>query len=471
MLSPVSVASRLDMNTVSEDKNIHADHRSRMRSKLERYGGAIFDTYELLEMLLYYVIPYKDTNPISKRLLMRFGTLDGVLRAPISELVEVSGVGTCAAEYLHTVGRLSDVIGCEPQMDSARLIDSYAKAGQYLIEYFREEREPCVVMLLLDNSKHLIAVERLYEGRDYDSAAVRPDAFLKIAVRYNASMAITAHNHPHGLPYPSDGDIATDSLVSRALAATGVHYIDHMVVCGERFVGVSRMRGMGFVRTDPLDSFASDDTCDENIDVFKRVKLDNCAMLFDALGRLSRDPSDRDRLGAALDKYITIENLISADIRVLTSDVGSKTALALKLFAYVLSRRVTDRFEFGVRHGMDEVIDYFKALYIGVPTETVYMMAFDGGGCPICCELVSEGIVNASEILPKKLIHTALSVSARSVVIAHNHPFGTAEPSDDDISFTAGVATALELSKINLICHIVVAGQTASVIDKCQMVN
>ena len=111
------------MSTASEDKNIHADHRSRMRSKLERYGGEIFDTYELLEMLLYYVIPYRDTNPISKRLLMRFGTLDGVLTAPTSELTEVTGIGECAAEYLHAVGRLSEVIGCESDDDDTRLID------------------------------------------------------------------------------------------------------------------------------------------------------------------------------------------------------------------------------------------------------------------------------------------------------------------------------------------------------------
>ena len=58
-----------------EDKDIHKGHRARMRSKLESYGPRIFDTYELLEMLLYYVIPYRDTNPIAKRLLAAFGSL------------------------------------------------------------------------------------------------------------------------------------------------------------------------------------------------------------------------------------------------------------------------------------------------------------------------------------------------------------------------------------------------------------
>lgn len=454
------------MNMVTDDRNIHVDHRSRMRNKLERHGGEIFDTYELLEMLLYYVIPYKDTNPISKRLLMRFGTLDAVLSAPVCELVEVSGVGECAAEHLRCVGRLSSVIGSEPDSDSSRLIDGYTRAGQYLIDYFRDDSEPSVVMMLLDNSKNLITTERLYEGRDYDSAAVRPEVFVKAAVRHNASMVITAHNHPHGIFYPSAGDIATDALVSRALSATGVHYIDHIVVSGERFVGVSRMRGMGFVRSDATDFFSSDGARAEDLDAFSRVRHDNLTVLLDSLARIAANESERDRITEALDKYRSVENLLAADIRVLTDDVGKKAALALKLYAYVLSRRVTDKFRFGIHHSSDEIINYFKALYIGVPDETVYMMGFDSGDCPTCCELISEGIVNESEILPKKLIHTALSTSSRSVVIAHNHPFGTAEPSDDDVSFTSSVAASLELSKIELKYHVVIAGQTASVLGK-----
>ena len=67
------------MNKVLDDNHIHDGHRERMRSKLIIHGQKVFDTYELLEMLLYYTIPYKDTNPISKRLLFTFGGLDGVL--------------------------------------------------------------------------------------------------------------------------------------------------------------------------------------------------------------------------------------------------------------------------------------------------------------------------------------------------------------------------------------------------------
>ena len=72
------------------DSEIHSGHRGRMREKLLLHGARIFDTYELLEMLLYHSIPYKDTNPVAKRLLHRFGGLDGVFTASHEELCEVN---------------------------------------------------------------------------------------------------------------------------------------------------------------------------------------------------------------------------------------------------------------------------------------------------------------------------------------------------------------------------------------------
>ena len=60
---------------------VHRGHRKRMRRKFSDFGDIVFDTYELLEMLLYYTVPVRDTNPLAKRLLVEFGSLDGVLSA------------------------------------------------------------------------------------------------------------------------------------------------------------------------------------------------------------------------------------------------------------------------------------------------------------------------------------------------------------------------------------------------------
>ena len=132
------------MENYIEDNRIHEGHRARMRAKLLTHGQDIFDTYELLEMLLYHVIPYKDTNPVAKRLLYAFGGLDGVFRANREELVQVSGVGERTADFLISVGRLSAVIGAEILPREKEDFADYETVGRFFVRYFSGVNEKCV---------------------------------------------------------------------------------------------------------------------------------------------------------------------------------------------------------------------------------------------------------------------------------------------------------------------------------------
>ena len=86
------------------EENIHKGHRQRMRAKLSAHGPRVFDSYELLEMLLYRTNPRSDTNPIAKQLLRRFGSIDGVLSTSCEELASENGVGTKTASLISLVG-------------------------------------------------------------------------------------------------------------------------------------------------------------------------------------------------------------------------------------------------------------------------------------------------------------------------------------------------------------------------------
>ena len=72
---------------------IHDGHRDRKREQFLRCGAESFADHELLELLLYYAIPQRDTNPIAHDLMEKFGSLQAVLSAPPEELMEVSGIG------------------------------------------------------------------------------------------------------------------------------------------------------------------------------------------------------------------------------------------------------------------------------------------------------------------------------------------------------------------------------------------
>lgn len=224
----------MDFNQIP-DKNIHDGHRGRMRAKLAMHGADIFDTYELLEMLLYSVIPFKDTNPVAKRLLAAFGNLEGIFSADRDELMQVVGVGERVADYLIEVGRLPELLKCESVKKTVNYSD-YIVAGRHFVDYFKGLSGYKVTMLLFDNKMLPITHVDLYDI-DFKSAAIRPGSFIGAALKSRASVAILAHNHPFGPMVPSESDRVNNDMVATALSDVGVLLLEHYVISGNRYIG------------------------------------------------------------------------------------------------------------------------------------------------------------------------------------------------------------------------------------------
>ncbi len=219
------------------DGQVHKGHRQRMRRKFADFGARVFDTYELLEMLLYHSVPVRDTNPIAKKLLSRFGSLEGVFSASEEELMEVEEVGEATATLIRTVGDAL-LVSCSDSENliERRIFDSYEMLGEYIADAFLNETDYSLMMLSFDNDMNLLATDKLYEV-DFSSGAVLPNAFVDTAVKCGASVAVLAHSHPYGPLCPTVGDRETNTLVERALADVGVFLLEHYVVCGDRYVG------------------------------------------------------------------------------------------------------------------------------------------------------------------------------------------------------------------------------------------
>lgn len=235
------------------DKDIHKGHRARMRSKLEAHGPRIFDTYELLEMLLYHVIPYKDTNPIAKRLLHEFGSLDGVLRASVSELSAVDGIGERCAEFISLAGKVIIEEEALAYSGHARVFTDYNDVGRYLVSYFKESKAN-ICMIMLDNGMRLIDVVDI-PGDYFSSAAVKPRHFIDPVVLHGAAVVIIA-NKRHSAMYLSDGDLATDKLIRGELSNIGVPVAEHYVVSGNDYTGIRTKFSLGATTNMPeLEKF------------------------------------------------------------------------------------------------------------------------------------------------------------------------------------------------------------------------
>ena len=232
----------------------HCGHRERMRNKLLSFGEHIFDDYELLEMLLYSVLPYVDTNPLAKKLISSFGSLDGLFSASREEIVRVEGAGERVADLIISARELYRVMEKGEDAEKPKPFDDYVALGEYFVKYFADAREPMIALMLLDNSMLPIKTKIMYH-KDYDNATVNPKPFIEEGIRANASVAVIAHTHPYGPLYPSGGDRATNTLLKGALSAVGIYLVEHYVVCGNDYVGFMKRTRIGLNQFTTVDKF------------------------------------------------------------------------------------------------------------------------------------------------------------------------------------------------------------------------
>ena len=465
---------------MAEDSRVHDGHRGRMRAKLLTHGQKIFDTYELLEMLLYYVIPYKDTNPIAKRLLAAFGGLDGVLSAEKEELVGVSGIGNAAADFLTQAGRVASMLASEIVVCDEVNFTDYAAVGEYLVDYFSKRGEFGVVAMFFDNNMRLLGIERLYD-LDFESAGVKFGRFLDVAIRKRASVIISAHNHPHGPFYPSRGDLATNESITKDLHMAGILHAEHYIVSGNSFAGISSLKNFApkFSQCPAIHGFiASKAAAISNAaDAGAVMQAGKCFTTADnglvgeyaeyLTSLFSHVSKSGDKLAErVLGRYRSLEGAMTASVSELTDMESKNFACFVKLLAYVTSRRVVDRFgKGGKRCASSEISEYLKALYLGQSVETAYLLCFDKAGRFLDSVIIGEGTVNSTDILPRKALEAAIERSAKRVVLAHNHPFGTPEASSEDIRLTGVMTSVFAACDIRLEGHYIIAGQLCNVIS------
>jgi DNA repair protein RadC len=203
-------------------------HRDRLRTRFLSAGPEALADYELLELLLYAAIPRRDTKPVAKALIARFGSFAGVIGAEPAALREIKYVGDGAVALLKVVQTgIHRVLRAESRdrtvLDNWTSVLDYCRAsmGYEPIEQFR--------LLFLDRKNAIIADEVQQRGT-VDHTPVYPREVVKRALELNASAIIMVHNHPSGDPKPSRADIEMTREVIKAAASLGIQLHDHVVI-------------------------------------------------------------------------------------------------------------------------------------------------------------------------------------------------------------------------------------------------
>ena len=211
-----------------------------MRRRFAQTGLSGFADHEALELLLFYAIPRRDTNPLAHRLLERYGSLEGVFTAPAEDLEKVEGMGESAALLLRLVPLLAEK--SRERTDGPVILNSTERAGEYLLRRFDGKKNELVYELCLDRKGKLLACKLLTEG-DVNGAELNIRRLVENALLTNASAVILSHNHPSGVALPSSEDFATTDRTRAALEGVGIPMVDHIIVADGDFVS---MRDSGY---------------------------------------------------------------------------------------------------------------------------------------------------------------------------------------------------------------------------------
>ena len=217
---------------------VHDGHRERMRERFLKDGLDGFAEHEALELLLYYAIPQGDVNPLAHELINQFGSLTGVLTAPVGLLVQVKGVKERTAVLLHLARQIAHKARLA-DLERELALNTRDKLGEYLLELFSQERNEAVYEICLDRKGKLLACKRLGEG---SAAAVHLDMrkLVETALISGASSVVLAHNHPSGIALPSHDDQATTLMAKAALERVDVRLEDHIIVADGDYVSFSQ---------------------------------------------------------------------------------------------------------------------------------------------------------------------------------------------------------------------------------------
>lgn len=199
-----------------------------MRQKFEQRELDAFLPHEVLEMLLTYAIPRKDTKPLAWALLKRFGSLAGVLDADEKQLQSVTGIGPHAAQFLKVVRAVFRLYSLD-RVKSKTVIRSPKQVINYCKASLADKQEECLELIFLSIRNTVIGSQVVATGL-IDRVSISARKIVECTLQAKASAVILVHNHPSGDASPSQEDILLTQEVVRAAALFGIRIYDHIII-------------------------------------------------------------------------------------------------------------------------------------------------------------------------------------------------------------------------------------------------
>ncbi len=219
--------------------NVHKGHRERLRKKFIDEGLDALNDHQALEYILFYAIPYKDTNPLAHKLLEEYGSLSAVFDAK-PQILRASGYSDNVIGLIKLIPEFSRRYHIDKTENKSKVID-INKLCEYFEPRFIGKTNEVLYLLLLDSKSKEVFSGIISQGTVKESN-VPVRKIIQLAMTYDATFAVIAHNHPGGLSLPSLDDVRATKIVTNALSVVGVELIDHIIVSDDDSVSLRQSR-------------------------------------------------------------------------------------------------------------------------------------------------------------------------------------------------------------------------------------
>ncbi|MCI8600427.1 MAG: hypothetical protein HFE45_02410 [Oscillospiraceae bacterium] len=237
---------------MSQKDKPHAGHRERLKEEYRQKGLEHFPYHKVLELLLFFGIPQRDTNKLAHQLIDDFGSFAQVFRTSIDRLASVSGMTRNAAMLIHMVPEIFNrIIVSELDERGQVMLNGSDQATEYLQLCFAGRTRETVMLFCLDSSCKLLRRDVISEG-DIAAAEVNIRALCEIVLYCGSHNILLAHNHPDGYAYPSNQDVRFTENLRKVLKSLDIQLLDHFIL--GRDGRCASMMQMGYLAVDRVIS-------------------------------------------------------------------------------------------------------------------------------------------------------------------------------------------------------------------------
>ena len=222
---------------MANQENPHKDHRKHVRKEFLANGFSdATPPHKILELLLFFAIPRKDTNIIAHDLFNRFGSIAAVLEATPEELMRVDGIGESAAALIKLFLPVFREYNKEKSVKSSK-ITSIDQIGDALMKKYIGYTTEVFTLVTISNKGTVIAFDTIGEC-DVSSIGVSTRSVIEKVIERKAVGAVICHNHPNGNALPSSADLEMTRRLALALSHINVCLLDHIIIADDDWVSL-----------------------------------------------------------------------------------------------------------------------------------------------------------------------------------------------------------------------------------------